>query len=79
MVSRGWSTSAQVRSRRTPRHADTSLALATARQADHVLVVDDGRAVEQGMPDVLLSAASRFADLVALEEAGRDRRSGDGQ
>ncbi|WP_222267341.1 ABC transporter ATP-binding protein [Modestobacter marinus] len=46
--------------------------LATARQADLVLVVDDGRVVEQGEPHVLLSTTSRFADLVALEEAGWD-------
>jgi ABC-type multidrug transport system fused ATPase/permease subunit len=46
--------------------------LATARQADHVLLIDDGRVVEQGEPHVLLSTGSRFADLVALEEAGWD-------
>jgi ABC-type multidrug transport system fused ATPase/permease subunit len=46
--------------------------LATARQADHVLLIDDGRVVEQGEPSVLLSAGSRFADLAALEEAGWD-------
>jgi ATP-binding cassette subfamily B protein len=51
--------------------------LATARQADHVVVLEDGRVVEEGPPDVLLTAASRFADLVALEEAGWDWRSGD--
>jgi ABC-type multidrug transport system fused ATPase/permease subunit len=46
--------------------------LATARESHHVLLVDEGRVVEQGDPDALLSTASRFADLVALEEAGWD-------
>jgi hypothetical protein len=46
--------------------------LATACQADHVRLIDDGRVVEQGEPRVPLSTGSRFADLVALEEAGWD-------
>jgi ABC-type multidrug transport system fused ATPase/permease subunit len=50
--------------------------LATARKADHVVLVDDGQIVEQGDPCVLLRGPSRFADLVALEEAGWDWQSG---
>ena len=46
--------------------------LATARQADLVLLVEDGRIVEHGAPATLMSTDSRFADLVALEEAGWD-------
>jgi ATP-binding cassette subfamily B multidrug efflux pump len=46
--------------------------LATARQADHVLLIDDGRVVEQGAPGALLGTRSRFADLVALDDAGWD-------
>jgi ABC-type multidrug transport system fused ATPase/permease subunit len=48
--------------------------LATARQADHVLLIDDGRVVEQGAPGALLGTRSRFADLVALDDAGWDWR-----
>jgi ABC-type multidrug transport system fused ATPase/permease subunit len=46
--------------------------LATARDADHVLVVAGGRVVEQGDPAALLATESRFADLAALEQAGWD-------
>ncbi|WP_236835799.1 ABC transporter ATP-binding protein [Blastococcus sp. KM273129] len=44
--------------------------LATARDADHVLVVGAGRVVEQGAPATLLTTESLFADLAALEQAG---------
>jgi ABC-type multidrug transport system fused ATPase/permease subunit len=46
--------------------------LATAREADHVLVMDAGRIVERGAPAALLATDSRFADLAALEAAGWD-------
>jgi ABC-type multidrug transport system fused ATPase/permease subunit len=46
--------------------------LATAREADHVLVMDAGRIVERGAPAALLATGSRFADLAALEAAGWD-------
>ncbi len=46
--------------------------LATAREADRVVVMAAGRVIEQGTPAELLAAGGRFADLVALEEAGWD-------
>ncbi|TQN43679.1 ATP-binding cassette subfamily B protein [Blastococcus colisei] len=46
--------------------------LATARDADHVLVVAHGRVVEEGDPSSLLARQSRLADLAALELAGWD-------
>jgi ATP-binding cassette subfamily B protein len=46
--------------------------LATARDADHVLVVAGGHIVEQGDPATLLTTESRFGDLAALEQAGWD-------
>jgi ABC-type multidrug transport system fused ATPase/permease subunit len=46
--------------------------LATAREADQVLVMAAGRIVERGAPVTLLATASRFADLAALEAAGWD-------
>jgi ABC-type multidrug transport system fused ATPase/permease subunit len=48
--------------------------LATAREADRVIVMAAGRIVEHGTPRELLDAGGRFADLVALEEAGWDWR-----
>jgi len=44
--------------------------LSTAREADRVIVLDDGRIVEQGCPDDLIQRGGWFAALVELEEAG---------
>jgi ATP-binding cassette subfamily B protein len=49
--------------------------LATAREADRVIVLDRGRVIESGRPDVLLTAGGRFADMLDLEAAGWDWRS----
>jgi ATP-binding cassette subfamily B protein len=46
--------------------------LATAREADRVLVMAGGRIVEQGAPGELLTSGGRFAMLTALEDAGWD-------
>ena len=46
--------------------------LSTARSADRVIVLEDGRIVEQGAPDELARSGGRFAVLLALEAAGWD-------
>jgi ATP-binding cassette subfamily B multidrug efflux pump len=46
--------------------------LATAREADRVIVIASGRIVEQGVPASLADAGGVFADLLALEAAGWD-------
>lgn len=46
--------------------------LATAREADRVLVMEGGRIVEEGAPEVLRQANGRFAALLELEAAGWD-------
>jgi ATP-binding cassette subfamily B protein len=46
--------------------------LATARDADRVVVLSGGHIVEQGTPGELLATDSTFAALVAIEEAGWD-------
>ncbi|TKA10274.1 ABC transporter ATP-binding protein [Actinacidiphila oryziradicis] len=46
--------------------------LATARDADRVVVMAGGRIVEQGTPGELLASGGRFATLIALEDAGWD-------
>jgi ATP-binding cassette subfamily B protein len=46
--------------------------LATARDADRVLVMADGRIIEEGTPAELLAADTVFAALSALEDAGWD-------
>jgi ATP-binding cassette subfamily B protein len=46
--------------------------LATARDADRVVLVSAGRVVEQGAPRQLLATDSTFAALAAIEEAGWD-------
>jgi len=46
--------------------------IATARDADRVVVLERGAVVEEGPPAVLLAAGGRFAALAELEEAGWD-------
>jgi ATP-binding cassette, subfamily B, multidrug efflux pump len=46
--------------------------LSTARDADRIIVLSAGRIVEQGTPTELTATDSRFAALLALEEAGWD-------
>lgn len=46
--------------------------LATAREADRVIVLSGGRVIEQGAPAALLAGGGHFAALAALEEAGWD-------
>jgi ATP-binding cassette subfamily B protein len=49
--------------------------LATAREADRVVVIDHGRIVEDGAPSDLVARGGRFAALLELEAAGWDWRS----
>jgi ATP-binding cassette, subfamily B, multidrug efflux pump len=44
--------------------------LATAREADRVIVLEEGKIVEEGNPESLLEANGRFAAMVQLESAG---------
>ena len=46
--------------------------LSTAREADRVVVMQDGRIVEEGSPEELIRRGGRFAALVELETAGWD-------
>jgi ATP-binding cassette subfamily B protein len=46
--------------------------LATAREAHRVVVLDDGRIVEDGAPQILIANGGRFAALLELEAAGWD-------
>lgn len=46
--------------------------LSTAREADRVIVLDDGQILEQGAPNDLIRRQGRFAALVAMEAAGWD-------
>jgi ATP-binding cassette subfamily B protein len=48
--------------------------LATAREADRVVVIDHGRIVEDGAPLELVARGGRFAALLELEAAGWDWR-----
>jgi ATP-binding cassette subfamily B protein len=48
--------------------------LATAREADRVVVLEGGRIVEEGAPSDLIHEGGRFATLVELEAAGWDWR-----
>lgn len=44
--------------------------LSTAREADRVIVLEDGYIVERGTPEELIRRGGRFAALVELEAAG---------
>lgn len=46
--------------------------LATAREAQRVIVIDHGRIVESGAPAELIARGGRFAALLELEAAGWD-------
>jgi ATP-binding cassette subfamily B protein len=48
--------------------------LATAREADRVIVLEAGRIIEEGPPGELIRNGGRFATLVELEAAGWDWR-----
>jgi ATP-binding cassette subfamily B multidrug efflux pump len=50
--------------------------LSTAREAHRVLVMENGRIVEEGTPAELIRKKGRFAALLELEEAGWDWQSG---
>jgi ATP-binding cassette subfamily B protein len=50
--------------------------LSTAREADRVIVLEDGRIVEECPPDQLVQRGGRFAGLVELEAAGWDWQVG---
>lgn len=39
----------------------------TIQDADHVIVLDSGRIVEEGSPKELLAAGGRFAHMVELQ------------
>jgi len=49
--------------------------LATAREADRVVVIDHGRIIEDAAPADLVARGGRFAALLELEAAGWDWRS----
>jgi len=49
--------------------------LATACEADRVLVLDNGQIVEQGPPEELIRRGGRLAALLAMEAAGWDWHS----
>jgi ATP-binding cassette subfamily B protein/subfamily B ATP-binding cassette protein MsbA len=46
--------------------------LSTVRHADRIVVLDDGRVVEQGMHDQLLAARGHYADLHGANLVGSD-------
>jgi len=50
--------------------------LASARDADRVIVLEKGRVVEEGPPSALMASNGRFAAWLELEDAGWDWRTG---
>jgi ATP-binding cassette subfamily B protein len=49
--------------------------LATAREADRVIVLDHGRIIEEGAPGELVRGGGHFAALLELESSGWDWRT----
>jgi len=49
--------------------------LSTAREADRVVVIENGRIIEEGPPSDLIHRGGRFAAMVELENAGWDWRA----
>lgn len=49
--------------------------LSTAREADRVIVLENGRILEMGTPEALIRKGGRFAALLELEAAGWDWRN----
>jgi ATP-binding cassette subfamily B protein len=49
--------------------------LSTAREADRVVVIDQGHIAEDGAPSDLVARGGRFAALLELEAAGWDWRA----
>jgi ATP-binding cassette subfamily B protein len=47
--------------------------LSTIREADQILVVDDGRVVERGTHDELLAHGGTYADLYRTQFASQER------
>jgi ATP-binding cassette subfamily B protein len=52
--------------------------LATVRQADEILVIDDGRIAERGTHDTLLAAGGQYAELYRTQFAEQHRAEQDG-
>jgi ATP-binding cassette subfamily B protein len=49
--------------------------LATAQDANRVLVMEAGQIVEEGSPEELIRRGGRFASMLELEVAGWDWRT----
>lgn len=49
--------------------------LSTAREADRIVVLEEGRIIEEGSPEELAHTNGYFASMLALEEAGWDWRA----
>ncbi len=66
----------QASSRRRPAILTVAHRLSTARAADRVIVLENGRILEMGAPEELIRQGGRFAALLELEAAGWDWRDG---
>jgi ABC-type multidrug transport system fused ATPase/permease subunit len=49
--------------------------LATAQDANRILVLEAGQLVEEGAPEELIRRGGRFASMLELEAAGWDWRT----